>query len=96
MKFSFKKPLVRYFNCLNGLIQQIESHIRFAKACLGRGEMAEIKRVTVTSRVGLVPRNCLVHKLDPLFGITTLRQQRSLRETCPVLEPSQSVFDTVC
>src|SRR5262249_1985645 len=53
IKFSFKKPLICQFCCLNCLVQQIEAHLGPAEARVGSGDMAEIERAAIASAVAL-------------------------------------------
>src|SRR5262249_47974825 len=47
--------------------------------------MAQIKRATVHAIGALDRCKSVVHKLNPMLGITALGQQGALNETCPVL-----------
>src|SRR5262249_15898088 len=93
MHFSFKKPLVCYFCCLNCLVEQIEANLRLSEARVGRGEMAKIQRAAVPLSAAFGRRNGVAHQLDPVLRIAALGEQGPPKETCPVSWTRKSVFD---
>src|SRR2546430_13901359 len=82
IQFSFKKPLVCYFCCLNCLVEQIEANLRLTEARVGRGEMAKIQRAAGPFSTGFGRRHGVAHELDAKMGSTALGERSPPQETC--------------
>src|SRR5262249_3228526 len=62
MQFRGKNPLLGRLRGLHGLSQQIEGDPGLAEAGVGRGKLAKIQGVTVSSRVASIGGNGAAHK----------------------------------